>query len=143
MKINKTWIIGSCIVGFGYVFLGYFFYDWSFHMVPNTTDTPAKEIAWDLFTELYFITLGILTLLSSRLAYMKRNFTSKFYARIFWVGLVVLITGQLGFCYLAYRGDPLEIFLPDIGVLLVLHIPALVLYFTREYACPERRDSLA
>ena len=132
MKTSRVWLIGSFVFGLGYIFLGYFFYDWSFHMVPHTSDRPEGKIAWDLFTDLYFIALGILILFSSRLASMKKPFAARFYAGVFWAGLAVLATGQLGFSYFAYKGNPLEIFLLDMGVLLVLHIPALVLYLTRK-----------
>lgn len=131
MKTRKVWLIGSCIFGMGYILLGYFFYDWSFHMVPHASDTPAGKIAWDIFTDLYFVALGTFILISARLVSMKKPFAAKFYESVFRAGLVVLAAGQLGFSYFSHTGNSLEIFLLDMGVLLILHIPAFVLYLTR------------
>ena len=136
MRISRTWLIGSYTVGFGYIFLGYFLYDWSFHMVPYAGDSPVKKVAWDLFTDLYFVAFGTLTLLSSRLVSARKPFATKFYSGIFWAGLVILTAGQLGFSCFAYKGDPLEVFLLNMVTLLILHIPALVLYLTRKHAAP-------
>ncbi len=141
MKTRKLWLIASCFIGVGYIFLGYFFYDWRFHMVPYASTISSGKVAWDLFTDLYFIVLGIAILISSRLASLGKPVAIKFYANIFWIGLAVFVISQFGFSWFVHKSNFLDIFFLDTGVLLALHGPAFILYLTRRRGLSKNETS--
>ncbi len=132
MEKRRVWLTASYILAIGYILLGYCLYEWSFKMVPyakNDNETQFK-VAWDLFTDVSFVAIGIALLISSLLISKRNQRAKELHSLAIWVGIVILISGNLIFSRLVFAEKFLDIFVLDLGVLIALYIPAIVLYFT-------------
>ena len=126
---KQAWLTVSYILAMGYVSLGYFFYDWSFKMVPYAGKKFDPNMILDLFSESFLVLVGVSILLSSVFIAKQKPYATKFHLVVFCFDFFILILGSLITSYLVFRNDFLENFAGVIGLLLIMYAPAIIFFF--------------
>ncbi len=131
MKKYKAWTIVSYLVALGYLFLGYFFYEWSFHMVPYSGSAFNRNMALDAFIDGALMLIGILFLIATFLLHQKKPYAVNFYRTVFWAGLAIPIIGGMLVSVIFFRDVFATTYFQTAGLLLILYLPAIFLYAFR------------
>ena len=120
------------LIALGYVFLGVFFLDWSFRMVPFGKDTFWYDILVTVIIDICFIVLGVLLYIATFLAVRMRKTASIIYDLSFWIGVVVLGIVTILLMTLIMFGKALSSHVGDIIMYYLLYIPFVFVYLNRK-----------
>ena len=120
------------LIALGYVFLGVFFLDWSFRMVPFGKDTFWYDILVAVIIDICFIVLGVLLYIATFLAVRMRKTASIIYDLSFWIGVVVLGIVTILLMALIMFGKASSSHVGDIIMYCLLYIPFIVVYLNRK-----------
>jgi len=120
------------LVALGYVFLGVFFIDWSFRMVPFSKNTPWYDIFMAVIINACFIMLGILSYIATFLAVREKRTATILYNLSFWIGITGF--GVIAFLstMLVMLGKVSSAYIGDIIMYGLLYIPFIVVYLNRK-----------
>lgn len=120
------------LIAVAYVFLGTFFLDWSFRMVPFSKNASWYDIFVAVTIDTCFIAIGALLYIATFLAVRKKKIASILYNLSFWLGITV-------FCIVTILTMTLVIFVKvssyhigDVIMYGLLYVPFLFVYWSRK-----------
>lgn len=130
----KTFILKNLfyLIALGYVFLGVFFLDWSFRMVPFNKDASWYDISVAVIINTSFIVVGALLYIATFLAVRMRKTASILYNLSFWTGVVVLSIVAVLLIALVIFGKASSAHIGDTIMYCLLYIPLIVVYLNRK-----------
>ena len=120
------------LVALGYVFLGVFFIDWSFRMVPFSKNTPWYDTFIVLIINVCFIMLGTLLYIATFLAVRKKTIATILYDLNFWIGITGLGVVAFLSTILVMLGKVSSAYIGDVIMYCLLYVPFIVVYLNRK-----------
>ena len=120
------------LIALGYVFLGVFFLDWSFRMVPFGKDAFWYDILVTVIIDICFILLGVLLYIATFLAVRMRKTASIIYDLSFWIGAVVLGVVTILLIALIMFSKASSSHIGDIIMYCLLYVPFVFVYLSRK-----------
>lgn len=120
------------LVAMAYVFLGIFFLDWSFRMVPFSKDAPWYDILMAGAINTSFIAVGILLYIATFLAIRKKKIAIILYDLSFWIGIMVLSTVTVLLTTLVILGKIPSYHMGDAIMYCLLYVPFIFVYLNRK-----------
>lgn len=128
-KLIKTILY---LMGLGYVFIGVLFYDWSFRMVPFTSETSNIKIFFTGAIYIYFICLGISLYITTFFSIRKKIAGILIYKITFWVGIIALLIATIIITILYLNKKISKWYFGDIVTYIILLIPAIFVYLNKD-----------
>jgi magnesium-transporting ATPase (P-type) len=119
-------------VALGYVFLGVFFIDWSFRMVPFDKNASRYDTFMAIIINAYFIILGIMLYVATFLAVRKKRAASILYNLSFWIGATVLGIITILSIILVMFGRVSSAHIGDVIMYCLLYAPFMLVYLNRK-----------
>lgn len=120
------------LVALGYVFLGVFFIDWSFRMVPFGKNSTWYDTFIIIVINVCFITLGTLLYIATFLAIRKKRMAAILYNLNFWIGIIGLGVVTFLSMILVMLGKVSSAYIGDVIMYCLLYIPFIVVYLNRK-----------
>jgi len=120
------------LVALAYVFLGIFFLDWSFRMVPFSKDAPWYDIIMATTVNTSFVAIGILLYIATFLAVRKKKIASILYDLSFWIGITVLGVATVLLTALVMFANIPSSHIGDVVMYYLLYAPFILVYLNRK-----------
>jgi hypothetical protein len=120
------------LIALGYVFLGVFFLDWSFRMVPFGKDAYWYDVLIAAIVNICFIMLGVLLYIATFLTVRNKKTISVLYNLSFWAGIVALSVVAVLLIALVIFGKASSAHIGDIIMYCLLYIPFVIVYLNRK-----------
>lgn len=130
----KAYIVKNIFyfIALGYVFLGVFFLDWSFRMVPFAKDAPWWDIFISLVINVGYIALGLVLYIATFLAVRKKRAASILYYVSFYIGIGVLSIVAVLLTTLVMLSKASLAHIGDVIMYCVLYMPFILVYLNRK-----------
>jgi len=120
------------IISLGYVFVGIFFLDWSFRMVPFASNARSSDIALTIAIDSCYIAIGMVLFVATFLTIRNKKIGIILYRVSFWGGMLALISISISQAVISISQKLPSFYMGDIATYFILFVPAAFVFINHK-----------